>query len=174
MKNKQNVRFLALSALIAGLYAVLTAVLAPISFGPLQFRLSEGLNLLAFFMPQAIPGLAVGCFMANILGGGVLADIILGTLATLLAAYFCNKSKNIFIAGIYPVLFNTLMVAPIIVFYYMEGGNLGVYAGYMGIFALCEAASVYAVGLPLALGVKKALGFKKSIIKRKTIGGEPT
>lgn len=167
MKNKQSVRFLALSALIAGLYAVLTVVLAPISFGFLQLRLSEGLNLLAFFLPQAIPGLAVGCLIANILGGGVLADVILGTLATLLAAYLCNKSKNIFVAGIYPVVLNTVLVAPVIVYYYMGGGSLGAYAGYTAVFALCEAASVYAVGLPLALGVKRALGFKKSITKTK-------
>ncbi len=167
MKNSNKARFLALSALIAGLYTVLTVVLAPISFGPLQFRLSEGLNLLAFFFPQAIPGLAVGCFLANLLGGGVAADIIVGTIATLAAAYLCNKSQNVFVAGIYPVVLNTVLVAPVIVFYYMGGGNIWVYLGYMGVFALCEAASVYAVGLPLVLGVKRALSIKKGLTAKK-------
>lgn len=167
MNINNKIRFVAFSAIIAALYATLTAVLAPISFGAFQLRLSEGLNLLAFFLPAAIPGLAIGCLLANIIGGGVPADVILGSIATLLAAYFCNKSKNLFISGIYPVLFNTVMVAPIIVYYYMGGGDITVYLGYMGIFALCEAVSVYAVGIPLALGVKKALKFKKPIFKIK-------
>ena len=166
MKNNE-IRFVAFSAIIAAIYATVTVMLAPISFGAFQFRLSEGLNLVAFFMPEAIPGLAIGCLIANIIGGGVPADVIVGSVATLLAALFCYKSKNLFVSGIYPVIFNTVMVAPIIVYYYMGGGNLLAYLGYMGIFALCEAASVYAVGIPLALGVKRALKLKKPICKTK-------
>jgi len=163
MNTSNKIRFVALSAIIAALYATVTTLLAPISFGAFQFRLSEGLSLLAYLMPEAIPGLAIGCLLANILGGGVLADVIVGSLATLLAAYFCNRSKSLLISGIYPVIFNTLMVAPVIVYYYMGGGDALAYAGYMGIFSLCEAVSVYAVGVPLAMGVKRALKIKKPL-----------
>ena len=163
-----KIRSIALSAIIAALYAALTVALAPISFGAFQLRISEGLNLIAFFLPEAIPGLAIGCIIANLLGGGVLADIIVGSLATLLAAYCCNKSRNLLTSGIYAVLFNTLLVAPIIVYYYMGGGGSEVYLGYMAVFALCEAVSVYVVGVPLALGIKKALKLQKPVFNRKT------
>ena len=62
-------RFITVSAVIAALYAALTLLLQPVAyFGAAQCRLSEGLTLLAFLMPEAIPGLAVGCLAANILG----------------------------------------------------------------------------------------------------------
>lgn len=157
MKNK-TIRYITVSALIAALYTVLTLVLQPIGFGAWQFRLSEGLTMLAWLFPEAIPGLAVGCFLANLLGGGVLLDVLLGPLATLAAAYLTHKSKNVFVGGLYPVLLNTIIVAPVIVYYYMGGGDIMAYITYMGIFALCEAASVYLVGVPLALSVKRIFG----------------
>ena len=98
-------RFITVSAVIAALYAALTLLLQPVAyFGAAQCRLSEGLTLLAFLMPEAIPGLAVGCLAANILGGGALPDIILGTLATLAAAACSARVKNMWVSGIFPVL----------------------------------------------------------------------
>ena len=60
---------IALSALIAALYAGLTAALAPVSFGPVQFRVAEALTLLPFFVPEAVPGPFVGWLPFNLLGG---------------------------------------------------------------------------------------------------------
>ena len=78
-------RSLCMSAVIAALYAALTLLLAPISYGPIQLRLSEALTLLPMLLPQAVPGLFVGCLIAN-LYTGMLTDIIFGSLATLVAA----------------------------------------------------------------------------------------
>ena len=80
-------------ALIAALYAVLTVVLAPISYGSIQFRVSEALTLLPFYLPEAMPGLFFGCVIANFFGGFGLIDMIVGSIATLLAALFTMKSN---------------------------------------------------------------------------------
>ena len=80
-----NTKKLTLAAMIAAVYTVLTLVLAPISYGAVQVRLSEALTLLPVLFPEAIPGVAVGCLLANILGGSMLPDIVFGTLATLCA-----------------------------------------------------------------------------------------
>ena len=84
-KKLLTTRSLCVSAVIAALYAALTLLLAPISYGPIQLRLSEALTLLPILLPEAVPALAIGCLLANILGGATIFDIIFGTLATLLA-----------------------------------------------------------------------------------------
>lgn len=73
------------SALIAAIYAALTIVLAPISYGALQFRISEVLCILPFFFPASAWGLFVGCAMANVMSSAGMLDIVLGSLSTLLA-----------------------------------------------------------------------------------------
>ena len=73
-------------ALIGALYAALTLVAAPISFGLMQVRISEALCILPFFTPAAVPGLFVGCVVANLLGGAALYDVVFGSLATLIGA----------------------------------------------------------------------------------------
>ena len=84
--SSQSVTALTRAALIAALYTALTLLLAPISYGQIQIRLSECLTLLPVLLPEAIHALTVGCLLANILGGCSIFDIVLGTLATLLAA----------------------------------------------------------------------------------------
>jgi uncharacterized membrane protein len=59
-------------AMIAAIYAVLTLAFAPVSYGPVQVCFSEALSVLPMFTPAAVPGLAVGCFLANLLGGILL------------------------------------------------------------------------------------------------------
>ncbi len=74
------------ASVIGALYAALTLALAPISYGALQFRISEALCILPFFLPASAGGLAVGCAIANLLGPGAgLPDVVFGSLATLLA-----------------------------------------------------------------------------------------
>ena len=80
------VRRIALAAVTAALYAGLTMALAPISFGVVQFRVAEALTLLPFIMPEAVPGLFVGCLLANFLGGFGIIDVVFGSAATLAAA----------------------------------------------------------------------------------------
>ena len=86
MRERKTASRLTQGAVIAALYAVLTLVFAPISFGPLQLRLAEILTILPMFTPAAIPGLFLGCALANLLGGAVVLDVVFGALATLLGA----------------------------------------------------------------------------------------
>lgn len=107
-------RSLCVSAVIAALYAALTLLLAPISFGAVQLRVSEALTLLPMAMPQAIPGLFVGCLVAN-LYTGLLTDIIFGSLATLLAAVGTYLLRRIpALAAACPVLTNAVIVGLVV------------------------------------------------------------
>lgn len=81
-----STRSLCLSAIIAALYAALTLALPVLSYGAWQCRLSEALTLLPMLLPQAVPGLFVGCIVANLLSPVGVWDILFGSLATLLAA----------------------------------------------------------------------------------------
>lgn len=117
MKNK-NVTFLTQAAMIAAIYVVLTLVFRPISFGEIQVRIAEALTILPVFTPAAVPGVFVGCLIANIIGGGILPDIIFGSLATLIGAVLTYKlrEKNIFFAPVPPIIANTIIV-PFVLFY---------------------------------------------------------
>ena len=97
---------IALSALIAALYAGLAMALAPLSFGPVQFRVAEALTLLPFFVPEAVPGLFAGCLLSNLLGGFGLADVVLGSAATLAAAWLTSRMPNVWLAAVPPVAVN--------------------------------------------------------------------
>ena len=88
MKFKFTTLDLNFAAVTAALYTALTLIAAPISFGNIQFRISEALCILPYFFPQAIPGLFIGCIFSNLFGGMGIFDIVFGSLATLLAAIF--------------------------------------------------------------------------------------
>ena len=64
-------------AAIAALYVALTMIVAPIAFGPVQFRISEALCVLPYFLPSAVPGVTIGCFLANLLCGAAPLDVVL-------------------------------------------------------------------------------------------------
>ena len=109
-------RTLTRAALIAAIYAALTLLLAPLSYGEIQIRFSEALTILPVVMPEAIPALAVGCLLSNILGGCMLVDIVFGTLATLGAAVctYLLRNKNVTLASAMPVLFNGVIVGTVV------------------------------------------------------------
>ena len=111
MQNKKLL-FLAQAAMIAAIYVVLTYVFRPISFGEIQVRIAEALTILPVFTPAAIPGLFIGCLLGNFLGGALIPDIIFGSLATLIGAFFTWKLRNAhpFLAPIPPILSNTIIV----------------------------------------------------------------
>ena len=117
--SSQSVTALTRDALIAALYTALTLLLAPISYGQIQIRLSECLTLLPVLLPEAIPALTVGCLLANILGGCSIFDIVLGTLATLLAAVCTRRLRERFwLAALMPVLFNGVIVGAVVHYCY--------------------------------------------------------
>jgi len=110
-RNSENLpRFLARSALIAALYALLVLAFAPMSFGPVQFRVAEAMTLLPWLFPEAIPGLFVGCLVSNLFGGLGIVDMVFGSLATLLAAWLTRRMPNLLWAAVPPVLVNALVV----------------------------------------------------------------
>lgn len=111
MKN-QNISFMTQAAMIAAVYVVLTYVFAPFSFGEVQIRIAEALTILPAFTPAAVPGLFIGCCIGNILGGAILPDIIFGSLATLIGAFFTYRlrDKNRFLAPLPPIIANTVIV----------------------------------------------------------------
>lgn len=110
MRDKK-VTYLVQAAIIAAIYVVLVEVFNFSSFGPIQFRIAEALTILPFFTPAAIPGLFVGCLLANILGGAIPADVICGSLATLVAAYISYKLRKVkWLVPIPPIVLNILVV----------------------------------------------------------------
>ena len=124
MHKKNTTLFLAVNAVIAALYAALTIALAPISYGPLQFRVSEALTALPFLMPGSVLGITLGCVLANLYTGSVL-DIVFGSLATLLAgvttAWFGKKGntvKNRLLGCFMPVIFNAVIVGAVLTWGY--------------------------------------------------------
>ena len=123
MKNKSTL-FLVQAAAIAAVYVVLTLVFAPFSYGEVQVRISEALTILPFFTPAAVPGLFVGCIIANILGGGIPVDIIFVSIATLIGAVFTYKLRNSskWLAPVPPIVANAVIVP--FVLYYGYGVNL--------------------------------------------------
>ncbi|MDD2648258.1 MAG: QueT transporter family protein [Eubacteriales bacterium] len=153
----ENLRALTFGALIAAVYAVLTYALAPISYGAVQFRVSEALTMLPMLMPCAVPGLFVGCIIANLIGGAGLVDVIVGSLATLAAAILTRMlRKKPLIALLMPVILNGVMVGASLSYIY----NLPLFET-MGTVALGEAVVLYALGYPLYLALSRSPALKK-------------
>ena len=161
MKRKLTTQNLVKIAVVAALYAALTMSLAPISYGALQFRLSEIMVFLAYFNPIHIVSLTIGCFIANLTSPYFILDGIFGTSATLIsciAIYYTGKlfkksKKGLIVASIWPTLFNGLIVGWIIyTCMIMEGtGTKEIVAliASIGSVAVGEFGVVTIIGVPL-------------------------
>jgi uncharacterized membrane protein len=101
---------LAKVAIVAALYVVLTVGLAPLSYRNIQFRVSEVLTLFAFINPMYIPGLVIGCIISNLFSPLGIIDVVVGSFATFISLYCMTKTKNIFVASLFPVIFNGIFV----------------------------------------------------------------
>lgn len=150
--KKTSTKYITQAALIAAAYTALTLLLAPISYGAVQVRISEALTVLPAIFPSAIPGLFVGCLLANTLGpsAGIL-DIVFGSLATLLAAFLSYLLRNkTWLVPLPPVVINGLVIGWLL--HYAYGLPLVETMLYVaaGQFAAC-----YILGTPLLLWFKK-------------------
>ncbi|WP_239378348.1 QueT transporter family protein [Olsenella sp. An290] len=167
--------------MIAATYAALTLVallfLGSLAWGPVQFRISEAVCVLALFTADAIPGLALGCALANLAnivlsGTGMLGmlDVVFGTLATALGAWFTWRNRRRpALALMGPVIANALIVPaylPLMLqgigFYTIPFTNIAIDGAYPAMYlfglvttALGEAVVMYALGLPLARALGK-------------------
>ena len=115
----KKTRSIVTTAIVAALYATLTLSLAFVSYGPIQFRLSEVMTLLPLFSKKYIVGLTIGCFLANLLGLYGVPDMIFGTIATFISVYLVyltgkymkDKKSYVYAASLWPVTVNAIIVA---------------------------------------------------------------
>lgn len=120
MRNKKVI-WITQSAVIAAIYVVLTALsqLFGLASGSIQVRISEALCILPYFTPAAIPGLWIGCLLANLVTAAPIYDVIFGSLATLLGAlgtYALKKHKVL--CTLPPVLANAVIVPLVLIYAY--------------------------------------------------------
>ncbi len=152
MKSK-HVLFLIQAAVIAAIYVALTLALMPFSYGVMQVRISEALTILPYFTPAAIPGLFVGCLLANVIGPYGVLDIVFGSLTTLLAAmgsYLLRKHP--LLVPLPPVLANGVIIG--LMLHYAYGVPVAAWACMLWV-GLGELISCYAFGIPLMKLLKK-------------------
>ena len=118
---KKRTLFITYAAIIAAMYVVLTQISTTfgLSSGVIQCRLSEALCILPLFTPAAIPGLAIGCLISNLLASAIWQDLVFGTLATLLGAlgtYFLRKYR--YLSPLPTIAANTLIIPFVLKFAY--------------------------------------------------------
>ena len=118
-QNRITPLFMAQGAAIAALYVVLTLAFVPISFAAVQVRIAEALTILPLFTPAAIPGLFIGCIIANLMGGAIIWDVIFGGIATLIGAYFGYRLRgNRWLVPVPAIISNTVIVPLVLRFGY--------------------------------------------------------
>lgn len=149
-----DLRKLTRAGAIAAIYVALCLALSPISYGPLQVRIAEAMTVLPMIWPEAVPGLAVGALIANLLGPVGAIDVIFGTLATLIAAFITMKFPWKAAGYAAPVLINGLIVGGYLPFVYgmpsvsLWGMDMTVPASMLAV-AAGEVIAVLGLGLPL-------------------------
>jgi uncharacterized membrane protein len=172
----KRTRYIAQAGVIAALYAAASMLalsgMGTFASGPIQFRISESLTVLALFTPAAVPGLWIGTCIANQLVGGLgLLDVVFGGLGTLLGAWWTWRFRGrTAVALLGPVLFNALIVPaylPIVLddpFGSINLPSIGLPVGLtvylFGVVtvALGQAVVVYGVGWPLLAALRR-VGF---------------
>ncbi|MFC1683226.1 QueT transporter family protein [Candidatus Zixiibacteriota bacterium] len=152
MTRRLNIRFLARTGIIAALYAGLTLAFHPISYGPLQVRISEALTVLPFLIPAAIPGLTLGCALANIFGPFGLVDVLVGSFLTLIAALLTARIRRPSLAPLPPILINAVGLS----FYLPTMAGLPFIGGvpYLSTFlavSIGQTVACYFLGYPLLM-----------------------
>lgn len=138
------------AAMIGAVYALLTIIFAPISYGMIQVRIAEMLMVLPYFTPAAVPGLFVGCFIANIYGGYGILDIVFGSLATLLSAYLVMRTGNRYLVPLPPVIINAVIVGLVLHLVL----KLPYYLTFLWV-GLGQLIACYGLGLPLLFILEK-------------------
>ncbi len=155
------------AALIAAIYAALTYVAATlgICYGPIQFRISEAMCVLAAFTPAAIPGLTLGCLLGNL--GSTLGPIdwLCGTLATLLASMSGYALRNlkgaVWLVPLPSVIFNAVIVGAELAVLLGEGAFWPMFAISAAWVGLGQAVVCYLLGIPLYFAIERTPALKR-------------
>ena len=155
MKGKINTRKLCACAIMAALYAAITIITAPFSYGLAQFRLSEALVVLCWFEPFLAVGITLGCFLANVFSTVTALDLVVGTLATALACLWTIRCKRSWCVPLPNILVNAVVVGGMLAFVLFPDNLL---MGFVLAFAQVgfgELVVMYGLGLPLLLFAKR-------------------
>jgi len=184
MQVKINVRKLAFAGVVAALYAGLTFAVIPLAYTPVQLRIAEVLCILPFFFPTAVPGLFIGCIIANLLSPYGLLDVIAGSLASLIAAIctmligkMSRNKKSILVkafACFPPVLFNAIIIGALIAFYMVGFSDINLFMITFLTNGLWvgtgQLVVLYILGLPLMIYLPKSKFLEK--LNKLYTGGE--
>ena len=154
---KIKTRPLVFSAMIAAMYIALTLANIGYSYGGVQFRVSEALTVLPFLFPETIFGLFVGCLISNMFSPIGLPDVVIGSLATLAAAFLTSKCRTKWLAPVPPIVINAIFIGMLVTLFYTPGTEAGGVA--FAVTALQVGAGQIAVcfglGMPLLLLLEK-------------------
>ena len=165
MKNRKNsVRKLCACAIVAALYAAITILTAPFSYGLVQFRLSEALVVLCVFSPQLGIGITLGCLLANLFSPVTALDVIVGTFATALACFLTGKCKRLIPALLPNILCNTVLVGGMLAMVLMPDKLPLGFLICGAQVAIGEIAVMTVLGIPLYLFAKRT-GFVSRIME---------
>ena len=110
MNKHISVKIIVINAMIASIYAALTLVISPIAYSEIQFRLSEIMVFLAFYNRKYIPGLIIGCIVANLFSPMGLLDVIFGTISTIIVCISMYLIKNRYLAAIIGALITGIII----------------------------------------------------------------
>lgn len=169
--RKFTTRDLTLAALVAALYAVLGYFgdIFGLTFGAVQIRFAEALTVLPFLFPATAPGLVIGCLITN-LASPYPIDIILGTLATAIAAWLTIKMPRWYLAAIPPIVVNMIILPPMWAWAEVGALNSAFWAacGFNAVtFAVGEILACYVLGTILLKALPRISYFKRMIPARK-------
>lgn len=156
MERRFNSRYLARMGIIAGLYFAVTVAFGSFAYGPLQVRISEALTVLPFLWPAAIPGLTIGCALANLFGPFGMVDVIVGSLLTLIAALLTARMPRLWMAPLPPILVNAVGLS----FYLptMTGipllGGIPFVSTFIAV-GIGQTVACYGLGYPLLMALRR-------------------
>ena len=170
--RKCNTRDLTLAAMVAAVYFVLCYFgnIFRLTFGPVQVRLGEALTVLPFLFPATAPGLALGCLLTNILSPYGPIDMVVGTLATAVAAFLSAKMPRWYLAALPPIVMNALLLPPMWAWAQAGAVNSTFWAAYglnLWTFVVGEALACYVLGSVLLLALPKIRYFRAMIPERR-------
>ena len=153
--KKLTTKQIALSGVVAGLYAAITILTASFAYGNIQFRIADAMCLLVCIEPSLTIGLTLGCLIANIFSTVSVLDIVIGTAATLLGCLLTIQVKKTWILPIPTILANAAMVGAMLAFVYTPESFWQGFAIMGAEVAAGEIVVLYLLGVPLYLTMKK-------------------
>lgn len=148
---------MAIICMIAAIYSVVSLVLAPITYGPIQCRIAEAFNLLPLIYAPSAYGVILGCFLTNLIGvmmgtDVMVVDVVIGTFATALAVWGVLKFKDVkfknipWLSALMPVIANGIIVGlELAYFYYLDNFVVG--------FMICAMEVALGEAIAMVLGL---------------------